>query len=385
MQMGHTQNRGVTIVLGCFQAGGMERVTINLANGLVAEGIPVDLVVGDGSGPMRAELANGVHLVDLQSGRAPNTLLPLARYLRERRPGVMLSVGRSLNGIAWVATKVARYRGPLVLAEHTTVSHALQQDTSRQHQLGALLARQAYRRADTVVSVSQGAARDLMETLAVPAKQIRVLYNPVITDRLEAVAREPADLPWPQNPEIPMLIALGRFAREKNYTGLLDAFAGVRRQRPARLLLLGDGPDRPELEDRVREHGLEDDVAMPGFRANPYAPMARADLLVLSSRHEALPTVLIEALALGVPIVATDCDNGPREILDGGRLGRLVPVGDTEALTAAILAHLEAVHDRDALRARGEEFSVAPRTREYIRLFEDLLSQPRYRGRYGLS
>jgi len=379
------RNRGISIVLGCFQAGGMERVTINLAHGLLDAGYAVDLVVGDGSGPMREEVEPGVKVVDLRSGRAPTTLMPLARYFRERRPGMILSVGRSLNGIAFLARRVARHGGPLVLAEHTTVSAALRQDRSRQHQWGAWLARRAYRRADTVVSVSHGAARDLIATLDVPAGNVRVLYNPVVTERLTRLAAEPAEMPWPEGDGIPLLIALGRFGSEKNFDGLLDAFAAVRRERPARLLLLGDGPQRPALEQKVRHHGLEADVAMPGFRPNPYAAMTRSDLLVLPSRHEALPTVLIEALGLGLPIVATDCPNGPREILDNGRYGRLAPVGDTAALTRAILQSLDETVDRHALRARGQEFTTEPRTREYIALFEEILQRPRYRGRFALS
>src|SRR5205823_738341 len=121
-----------------------------------------------------------------------------------------------------------------------------------------------------------------------------------------------------------------------NFPALIDAFAEVRRDREARLVILGDGPERPMLESRIGARGLDDSVAMPGFVDNPYACMARAAVLVLSSDREGLPTVLIESLAVGTPVVSTDCESGPREILKGGALGELVPVGDAHALARSI-------------------------------------------------
>jgi glycosyltransferase involved in cell wall biosynthesis len=117
---------------------------------------------------------------------------------------------------------------------------------------------------------------------------------------------------------------------------LIEAFAQVRKSHPTRLLILGEGEERPQLEALIRQLGLEQDVNLPGFVSNPYPYMAHAALFVLSSRWEGLPTVLVEAMSLRTPVIATDCPSGPREILGNGQYGQLVPVGDSSALALAI-------------------------------------------------
>jgi glycosyltransferase involved in cell wall biosynthesis len=202
------------------------------------------------------------------------------------------------------------------------------------------LVKRFYPWADVVAGNSQGVAEDLRRVTGLPRERVRILHNPVVTPELQEKARLPVNHPWFGAGQPPVVLAVGRLTKQKDFPTLIRAFARVRQSRPARLIILGEGPDYAQLEALVCELGLKKDVALPGFVENPYAFMSRASLYVLSSRWEGLPTVLIEALYCGPPVVATDCPSGPKEILADGRHGALVPVGDVEALAEAIEAGL---------------------------------------------
>jgi glycosyltransferase involved in cell wall biosynthesis len=198
-----------------------------------------------------------------------------------------------------------------------------------------------------------------------------VVYNPVITPEIMALARQTPDHPWFAAGGPPVILAVGRLTPQKDFPTLLRAFAEVRRRRPARLLILGEGEERAALEALGADLGVAADVALPGFRENAMAYMAGSALFVLSSAWEGLPTVLIEALAAGTRVVSTDCPSGPREILQDGRLGSLVPVGDVAALADAMTAALA----RPAAPAPAE--ALTPFTRDaavdhYLRLIESV-------------
>jgi glycosyltransferase involved in cell wall biosynthesis len=177
--------------------------------------------------------------------------------------------------------------------------------------------------------------------MRLPRERVEVVYNPVITPAMLAQARQQPDHPWFGAGQPPVILGVGRLTRQKDFPTLIRAFAEVRRRRPARLIILGEGEDRPELEALIGELGLADHVALPGFRDNAMAYLAGSALFVLSSAWEGLPTVLIEALAAGARVVSTDCPSGPREILQDGRLGVLVPVGDAPALARAMANALD--------------------------------------------
>ena len=217
-----------------------------------------------------------------------------------------------------------------------------------------------------VACVSQGMADDLQALTRLPPGKIRTLYNPVVDPGLPGRADAALDHPWFAPGEPPVLLGIGRLHPQKDFATLLRAFAQVRAVRAARLLILGEGEEREALEALVAELGVAADVALPGFAANPYAYLSRAGAFVLSSRWEGLPTVVIEALACGAPVVSTDCPSGPDEILQGGRLGALTPVGDDAALARAILDTLAAPPDPAAGRARAQDFAVAPAAQAYL-------------------
>jgi glycosyltransferase involved in cell wall biosynthesis len=193
-----------------------------------------------------------------------------------------------------------------------------------------------------------------------------VIYNPVVTNELTTLARGEVAHPWANDPQVPLVLAVGRLVPQKDFATLLRAFSLLRRRCRCRLAILGDGAERAPLESLARQLGLTENVAFCGFVANPYAWMARSRLVVASSKWEGLPTVLIEAMATGTPVVSTDCPSGPREILDGGTFGTLVPVGNAEALADAIAAALGAANDPDRLQRRAQTFSVNSAVDAYL-------------------
>jgi glycosyltransferase involved in cell wall biosynthesis len=218
--------------------------------------------------------------------------------------------------------------------------------------------RLSYGMADRVIAVSEGVAEDTAAVTGLPRDRIAVVRNPVVTPRLRAMAKEAVDHPWLPASDVPVVLGAGRMTRQKDFPVLVRAFARVRRERPCRLIVLGEGPDRAEIERLVGELGVGDDVSLPGFAVNPYAYMSRASLFVLSSRWEGSPNVLTEALAVGTPVVSTDCPSGPRETLQEGRFGPLVAVGDEEALARAILETMAHPLDAATLRGAVDEFTV---------------------------
>jgi glycosyltransferase involved in cell wall biosynthesis len=359
----------IAFFLPSLCGGGAERVVVNLAQGITERGIGVDLVVAAAEGPLLDQVPPTVRLVDLRAPRVLRSLVPLAGYLRRERPRVLVSSMGHANLIAIWAAKLAGGVAPLIVTEHNTLS----QETRRQSRLvGRVwphLLRTFYPWATTVVAVSRGAADDLARTAGLPRERIEVVYNPVITPAMLALAREAPDHPWLAPGRPPVILGVGRLTGQKDFCTLVRAFAEVRRRRPARLVILGEGPDRPAIEALARELGVADDVALPGFQENALAYMAGSAVFVLSSAWEGLPTVLIEALAAGTRVISTDCPSGPREILQDGRLGALVPVGDAAALAAATLEALE----RPASAIPTE--ALLPFTREasvdhYLRVIE---------------
>jgi glycosyltransferase involved in cell wall biosynthesis len=227
-----------------------------------------------------------------------------------------------------------------------------------------------YPRASQIIAVSDGVADDLSRFSGVERNRIDVVQNPVVTPELAALADEPVDHPWFSPGEPPVILGVGRLSDQKDFATLLRAFALVRAKRPARLVILGEGGYRAELEQLVTQLGIGADVDLPGFAGNPFSYMSKASLFVLSSKFEGLPGALIEAMACGTPVVATDCPSGPREILEDGSLGGLVPVGDPESLAAAIGHALDQPTPPGRLRAKAAEYTVDRAVSRYLALLE---------------
>lgn len=331
----------IAFFLPSLSGGGAERVLVTLANSLVRRGHPVDFVLCSRSGPYLNELDERVNIVDLQTCRVVAAVIPLLRYLRRARPHALVSSLMHSNVVSALAITLDGHRTRLVLREASTPG-AGGRKASFKYSVLLKMVGWAYRRADALVAVSQGALDQMVRVLHLPARVVKqVILNPVIDQSLRdktALAPQPN---WPWADEEPTLLGVGRLVPDKDFTTLLRALARVNQARPARLIILGDGPERETLEAEALRLGMAGRVWMPGFVDNPFAHMRQASAFVLSSRREGLPNVLIQAMACGTPVVATRCPSGPEEILENGRLGALVEVGDVQAMTAAILDILE--------------------------------------------
>ncbi len=330
----------LAVFIPSLREGGAERSMLKLAIGLAERDHPVDLVLAQREGPYLEEVPDSLRVVDLAAPRVLRSVPALRRYLKRQRPHALLSVMKHANVAALWARRLAGVPTRVVVSERVALSPNVAHATSWRTRLMPRAIRTFYPWADAIVAVCRGVADDLAASTGLPREAIDVVYNPIVTPDLERRARAPVEHPWLTPGQPPVVVAAGRFVAQKDFPTLLRAFARVRRSRPARLLLLGDGPDRRALQRLIAELDIAEDVALPGFLNNPYPYMTRAGVFVLSSGWEGLPGALIEALYCGVPLVSTDCPTGPEEILEGGRYGRLVPVGDAAALAAGIAAAL---------------------------------------------
>ena len=342
------------LFLPSLTGGGAERVAVNLVEGFVERGLKVDLVLQNAVGTFLAKVPPEVRVIDLKSpGIVPKTLA-LMRYLRQEQPKVLLSLLDNVNSAGW-AQRFTGVSTRVVVSVHNNLS---QDFRGVKGKLKPYLVRFSFPWADEIVAVSQGVAEDLARISGLAKENIRVIYNPVVTPELFEKAKEPIDDPWFAPGEPPVLLGVGRLVMQKDFPTLIQAFALVRQRCRARLMILGEGEKRPQLEALVRELGLEGEVSLPGFVQNPYAYMARSGVFVLSSAWEGFGNVVAEAMAAGTSVVSTDCQSGPAEILEGGRYGKLVSVGDVAALAEAILATLSQPTDAEVLRQRSRAFSV---------------------------
>ena len=366
----------VCIFLPDVRPGGAERVNINLANELAGRGYQVDLLLMRSAGDLLPLVDARVRVVDLAAGRVRGALWPLVRYLRANRPSSLLACMGPLTVVAVVARAVGSRRTRLVLAEHTTWSASARGVSRIYRGFLRTTMRLAFPCADGIVAVSEGAAEDLAAVAGVPRALIDVIYNPIVGGAsLGSVEQVPVACGWSDYAGH-RILAVGTLKAVKDYETLLRAFAILLQTVDAKLLILGEGEERKRLEDLAIKLGVAEHVSLPGFVRSTEGYYRLASLHVLSSVGEGLPTVIVEALAQGVPVVSTDCPSGPCEILEGGRFGALVPVADAYALACAMRDSLLGKHDSESLRARAADFGVQRATDAYLELLRPARRQP---------
>lgn len=331
----------LALFLPSLAGGGSERTMLNLAEGFIARGYRVDIVLAKAVGEYLDETPSGARVIDLGASRPMTAVPALARYLLKERPKALLSKISNSNFAALFAIQLTRSRTRCVVCEESTLSIDLENSPRFNQLVLPRILKYYYPRAHGVVTLSRGSADDVARVIGLSRQAIHVIYSPVATASLLDRSKQPIDHGWLQGNDVPVIVGMGRLTRQKDFGTLIRAFAQVRKQLPSRLLILGEGEDRIPLEDLCRHLGVADDVNLPGFVANPYAYLARAALFVLSSRWEGFGNVLGEALAVGTPVVSTDCPNGPSEILNGGAYGQLVPVENDEAMAAAIIRSMK--------------------------------------------
>jgi glycosyltransferase involved in cell wall biosynthesis len=359
----------IALVLPNLRVGGVQTVALELAGALRDAGRAVDLVVASGEGRLIERAPPGVGVYSLAAPRLRHAVVPLWRYVRERRPDAMVVSMWPLTTLAVPVARIAGFRGPLLLVEHSVLSLSPAGRGARGLALRAGL-RLVNRHADALVGVSDGVCDDLRE-LGAPGDRIVRLHNPVRLEPRSGTDDVPAPAPWLARPKRLRLLAIGRLKPAKDYPTMLEAMAVLReRGVDVGLLVLGDGPDRAALEALRDRFGLADHVHFTGDADDPLAYCRHAGLLLFSSRWEGFGNVIVEALSQGLPVVATDCRSGPAEVLEGGRLGALVPVGDAKAFADAVEAALRHEHDPAPLRARAADFSPRAVAARYLELIE---------------
>ena len=362
----------IAFFLPCMEGGGAERVVINLLKEMLLQDISLDLILAAAEGPLLSQVPSEVRIIDLAAGRVVKAVLPLSRYLKKYKPQALISHLAHANVVSAIAKELARTNTELVVVEHNTLSASKSQLIRAK--LVPPLMKLVYPRANHIVGVSQAVSDDLENQLGLEKGRVKTIYNPVVNDNLLAKAKAPLEHSWFTKNSPPVFVAVGRLTAQKDFATLIKAFALLRQNKLARLMILGEGELRTELEKLIDNLGMNDCVLMPGFVANPYAFMSRAKAFILSSLWEGLPTVLIEAMACGCPVISTDCPSGPREILEAGKYGKLVPMGKVEALSQAMLKLLNSTVDYKLLTERGMYFSFDRAVSQYLDILSTDLS-----------
>jgi glycosyltransferase involved in cell wall biosynthesis len=348
----------ICIFLPSLGGGGVEKMRVIIANELSRRGFAVDLVLGKAVGPNLKDVENAVRVVNLNSSRAILSIIPLMKYIRRERPGVVLSAMNYANVAAATACSLSRTSVKLISSEHANFGSEVEGPVTLKQKIVFKLLRFAYKRVHSLIAVSAGVADDVSAYTGYPIEKIKIIYNPIYNENLVKRSEKPLAHPWFAEKKNSVIVAAGRLTHIKGFDVLIDAFALASEKRgDLRLVILGEGELRGSLQEQILSKSLEDKVSLLGFVENPYPFMKKASLFVLSSRMESFGNVLVEAMACGVQVISTACRSGPMEILENGRWGKMVPVENSPALAEAILSSLE-MKKRPAVRSRAEYFSV---------------------------
>lgn len=359
------------VLLGTAVSGGIGRNLVNLSEALTAKGAEVHLILESMDGPLTPLIVSQTAVYPLSTTHPTIGALPLARRLLALKPDAVLAPNHRLALLAIRArTLIAPWHGVRVYANvHNTYSLQYLQLAPRKRQRRIHKLKRYYPRLDGIICVSEGTRNDFALLTGISKDRMAVIYNPVVTHGLLDLARQPLEHPWFRPGQPPVILGAGRLVPAKDFAGLMAAFELVRARLSCRLVIVGSGPLYQELEDRRRASRWAADIALVGNDNNPFRYMHRASLFVLSSRYEGFGNVLVEALACGAPVVATDCPHGPREVLMEGKLGPLVPVGDVDALAGAMAATLNCKPPDSLLRQSLARFSADNSANEYLKLF----------------
>jgi glycosyltransferase involved in cell wall biosynthesis len=370
----------IAILTHDIGGGAFTNLCLALMRGFMELGVDCTLVILDASDEVLARYPD-IPIVTLNVKRTKFSLMATVRYLREYQPDVILPMPWYFNIVAIWAKYLAGVNTKVILGEHNIISlEASIEHRDKLHlRFLPILMRYTYPYGDALVGVSKDTITDLVETLKIKANiPMQVILNPIDPDRVQRLAQVPTEHPWFDNPEIPTIATAARLAKQKQLDGLLRAFAKVIAAKPARLLILGEGPLRGELEQLCQKLGIADSVAMPGYESNPYRYMAKADLFVLASAWEGCPIALQEAMAAGAAVVVTDAPGGMKDVVESGKYGRMVQTGDPDALASEILYLLDQPelrqHYRSQAQQRAGDFHYLHTAQQYIDLCQSVLS-----------
>ena len=372
----------IAVYMNDLSGGGTERVNLELIRQWQVAGHAVTLLLHAKAGELVEQLPADLPVVAFGTRRSIADVMPLARYLRQHKPDILLTSLDHNNIVGLLAKLMGRVRTPVILCQHNPFTNHSSRMTSWTYHVLPALYRLLAPFAAGVVAVSDGVAADFSRVTRRAANHITTIYNPVIGPSFGAKADEDVSHPWLDDADAPVYITAGRLVGQKNHSHLLRGFAKHCEAHPhGRLMILGDGPLRGELEQEASALGIEGRTAFLGFVQNPLPYIRRATAFVLSSRYEGFGNVLVEALGVGTPVISVDCQYGPSEILADGRFGRLVPNDDVDALAQAFSPGLRDIWPAETLRNRAADFSAAASGRRYLELMRKIVVDGSHPGR----
>lgn len=361
--------RKVAIFLPSLEGGGAERMMLNLAKGMKEREMDVDLIVAKMHGPYKDSVPEGVNLIDLECTRMLKSIKGLINYLNTMSPHVLLTTLESASIIGILAKIFSKNDTNVWVRVPNHLSLHAKNAKRRRDKLRPFFARNLYKYADGIISISEGVAKDISSITKIMDSKLNVIYNPVVSAQLVEESKEIKEHKWLDCNDNPVILAVGRLTKQKNFELLIKSFKEVREKVDARLIILGEGEERKQLEALISKLNLVDFVDLPGFDNNPYVYMKKADVFVLSSSWEGFGNVLVESMALGTPVVSTDCPSGPREILNNGEYGFLVDLSDPKGLSNKIITIIEEnPFSEEEMIKRANEFSIKKVTDQYINL-----------------
>lgn len=356
----------IALVIPDLSGGGAERVLLVLAHAFRDRGYQVDVVLARARGEWLSEVPDGARVIDLKVDRLRDAVQPLRRYFKSERPDATQVSMWPLTSWAALAHRLAGKPGRLVLSDHCNLSlHYAPKGKLHERVMAATVAL-TYPLADARVAVSRGVAEDIARLSGLRPDSFTVVPNPMAAPDPALVDSAEARPFWGEG-TAKRILAVGMLVHDKNFPLLVRAFARLQSRMDAKLVIVGEGPDRSRIEQTVAEQGVTDSVALPGFFSEPWPFFAAADLFALSSDREGFAIVLIEALHFGLPVVSTDCPSGPADILKEP-FGKLAPCGDAEALATAMAEMLERPHDPGPGKHRVAEFAPARIAVQYLEL-----------------
>ena len=335
------KSRNVSFFLASLRGGGAERVMLTIINELALRGIKVTLILLRAEGPYLSEIHKSVTVVNIGRKRAILGLPFMISFLRKNKPDVIISALPHINMVTCWAQRISQTKSKIIITEHNTLSRSVKYAVTIRGRWLPFFMKLSYPLANTIVAVSNGVADDLSNMLKLSRADIKVIYNPVVSDFLIKNSQKQIYHAWLESEKTPVILGVGRLTEAKNFASLIKAFSILVEIIPAKLIILGEGKQRDHLENMIKQLNLNDKVDLPGFIENPYPYMKKCELFVLSSIWEGLPTVLIEALSLGTKVVSTDCHSGPREILENGKWGTLVPINNVNSLAKAMCESIQ--------------------------------------------
>ncbi len=347
--------------------GGISNVMLNLMNSSALFLKGIDVLVNNPNIPELDLLNPKINIINLNESPGLISLPSLLDYINKKRPKVILTNRERANRVLALATPFINYPIKIVFRVGMPISTALERRNLVKRAFRKYSIKYAYKRAEIVIANSNKVAEDILDITGISTDRIKVLNNPTVSDKLYELSNAPTPHKW-LDEDMPVIMGIGRLARQKGFETLIKAFYKVVQRTEARLIILGEGKERDSLLNLIRYLGITDKVALPGFTSNPFAFLSRASCFVLSSAWEGSPNVLIEALALGIPVVATDCPTGPREILKNGRYGELVEVHNHNQMAEAILKVLSSPPPPSFLKYAAEPYRAIPATITYLKV-----------------